>query len=208
MIHEKKPVFQLASLAQCFSSRQPWILVHRSASCVFPFCDTLILTLNRCVPKGWFNKIDNSYFLIKEVKWKWLFSPLWGQSVPLPWLLRRHQQVYPAVAFAPSVQTSTQWERQMLFHYYYENSFSPCNPPEKAPGLWTPLCEPLVCGLSSVLQSWKGFWWPSDTHLQSEEHSLQALVIWRLLKIHRPLTKLPESKPLWKGLRNLSSKVA
>lgn len=89
----------------------------------FPFCDTLIL--NRWIPKGWFNKINNFYFLIKDIlKWNWIsffFSPVsilaveehgddWCRLVPPPWFMLRHQEFYPAVAFAQSVQMSAWWK--------------------------------------------------------------------------------------------------
>lgn len=119
MIHEKKLVFQLASPAQCFSSRQPWILVHRSASCVFPFCDTLILTLNRCVPKGWFNKINNSYFLIKEVKWKWLFPPLWGF-----WQWEHSDCSHSLCLCLDSCEGTSRFTQQWLLHHQCKRQHS------------------------------------------------------------------------------------
>lgn len=165
MFHEKKHLVQLSSETQSAFLQDNLILQCAEVLYVFfPFCDTLIL--NRCIPKGWFNKINNftsssktflnetGFFSPREYFGSWRTQWQQIQSGASALIYTKAPRFYPAVAFAPSVQASAQSEGQMMCQCYYENRFHLANPLKKSPG-----CGPhFENHWSAVL----GTWQPSD----------------------------------------------
>lgn len=192
--------------------RRPHTSVGSSASCVFPFGDTLIP--NRCVPKGWFNKINNSYPLIKDIlKRNWLFcsAPLLAAKGPVT---ARPSGPPPRLLWGTlrggcctDRAAPRTGDKARVFQHYPENSLLLAIPRRRLRTA-DPALRNSGCGLCPVLRSWKAFWESPEAGLPRGAGSLSMGVSGCLLKMLRPGTKLPALEPLWEGLRNLSSKVS
>lgn len=168
----------------------------------FPFCDTLIL--NRWIPKGWFNKINNFYFLIKDIlKWNWIsffFFPrkyfgswrTWWRLMPpgaSTLIHAKAPRILPSSGFCTISANVSMVKGQMTCQYYYENSFHLANPLKKPQGCGPHFEHHWSCGLRNLVKNSK----VGDTAYKCLNRQGCSL------NICRPCATLPDSEPLWEG---------